>query len=62
MNTFDVEALKKFATWLSEEAERADKDVDISTTEEDRDYHIGEFDAYTSALSNLRAVYQNVEV
>lgn len=44
---------KQLIAWLIEESERADKDLEMATSIEDRDYHQGEYDAYQSVLSMM---------
>jgi len=39
--------------YLRREMDRAHKDADMSTAQEDLDYHTGEYDAYSMALYAL---------
>jgi hypothetical protein len=45
--------LVQLEAYLRREMDRAFKDADMSTAQEDLDYHTGEYDAYNMALYAL---------
>ena len=44
---------KQLIQWLRLEAERADKDYEMSTDPEDANFHLGEYEALTDVLAML---------
>lgn len=44
---------KQLIQWLRDEAERADKDYDMSTDPDDANFYLGEYEAFTSVLAML---------
>lgn len=45
---------KQLIVWLIEEMNRADKDYEMSTGQDDADYHLGELEAYREVLATIR--------